>query len=54
MHSPSHSELEPIYEETWRSFSDFSQIGPEYLQLKEDEEKRGCLYENYAPSNKCL
>jgi hypothetical protein len=53
--SPTHADLEPIYEETWRDFNDDnSQIGDEYLKMKEEEEKRWCLYEKYIPSKKCL
>lgn len=52
--NPMHNDLDPINEETWRDFSEQSQIGPEYLQMKEDEEKRWCICENYTPSNKCL
>jgi len=52
--SPTHSDLEPIYEETWHDFSGNSQIGDEYLKMKEEDEKRWCLYEKYIPSKKCL
>ena len=53
--SPTHADLEPIYEETWRDFNDDnSQIGDEYLKMKEEEEKRWCLCEKYIPSKKCL
>ena len=54
MSNPMHPDFESIYEEPGHYYRNNSQVGDEYLQMNEEEEKKWCLYEKYIPSKKCL